>query len=442
MDKTTLYRKKSKNYAVKNESSPFDKIIPEEPQVTSIQIKRYTYVNSSNVTKVINLEKSNKYHQSILIASHFGYQSDWCKRLSERSRPTYFDEVKIFFNWINESNHDTTSETRYDILKTYEKYELNQRGRTNSPLPLIITVLREGMGSPSLTRSEYNYIQSLLSFSRPIKKAEPVSYTLSSWFDLPWLRSAIGDQNYLQLESPRILINSFRVTIATTLLFLLNQRKREQLYSTIEFDTKKANWPYDWNRLIIERDGLFDELGEPVGELSQLLVLDLVRPAAKQKLKKRIREFGLQNLPRHIAKKEIATWQHPVLFHPDYQIRYSPLEELLCGWLAACEGIQPSDIPKLQINNYAFERNRYGGLIAMECTYYKGRSGTTHQPQILLARDVWAQALHQYMEGLSGKKLFSTPISNQNTFSITYRQNTRLRLLLRIWKLPAFQKQL
>jgi hypothetical protein len=429
------------DYTVNTETSPFDKILPKETLQTSINSTRIPYLTKAGTNSVIVLKGENKYHQVIFRAFVAGFQSEWFTGVSDRSKPSYFDKVRIFFNWINSSDYETTAKTRYNVLKSFEAYEMNDRGLRSSPLYTIKPVLLEGLACSTFKKLDHEYLLTLLSLSKAAKSPEPKSLTLSSWFDLPWLRYVIGEQTYLQLESPRLLFRSFRVTIATTLLYLLQQRERWQQSSIIEFDSSYSNWQYDWNRLVLERLGKFNDQGEPEDEFSQLLLLDLVIPSAKKSLKSRFVVSGTKNLPKKITSHKSPPWQRPFFFHPHYQIRYSALEELLCAWLAACEAIQPSDIPKLKANNYARECNRSGRLIAMECTYYKGRAGMMKQPAILMAKDSWTQAMDHYMTGLSEPSLFKTRIQLEKHIS-GFIKNSELNLLFKIWKLPSFQKQL
>ena len=272
-----------------------------------------------------------------------------------------------------------------------------------------------------------------------------MQHTLCSWFDVPWLRPIIGEPTYLKLESPRILTRSFRVTVSATLLYLLDQRTLSQKNDEIDFQRPKRHWHFYWNPLVISHHGNFDDLGEPKDELSQLLLLDLVTPPAQTALKDWLAQHGKKNLPPRLylpSKKSLEPWQRPVLFRPEYQATYAPLEELLCGWLAACECIQPSDILSLQTNNYSCEYNSSDRLIAMQCNYYKGRSGAMMQPNVLMGNDIWTQALHQYIKGLPDHKLFQTNIHAQKNLTITSSDNSDFRLLFKIWKLPSFKKYL
>lgn len=444
MDDIDEFSYRIKRYAVDNASSPFDKLLPEETVRLPIQTRRIIYRTTAAISKIIKLQKANKYHDVLFCVCAVGLQSDWFNAISERSRPTYFHHVQGLFDWINELGNETAGKNRYKVLKEYEAYYMNDRGRKSTPLSFINPVIREGLGCPSFTKEEHNYLETLLSLSRPAKAREPKLVSLSSWFDLPWMRSVIGEQAYLKLESPRLLFQSFRVTIATTLLWLLARRIEWQAAGLIAFDADAKRWQDDWNRLLLERMGNFNERGDPEDEFSQILLLDLVLPSAQSALKSQLATVGTKNLPNCISygKSSNPPWQKPVFFHPNYQSQYSPLEEILCAWLVACEAIQPSDIPSLKSSNYARETNHYGRLIALECTYYKGRAGTTKQPAILMASDSWTKAMDAYMAGLAEPSLFKTGVAKSVAMTGFGRMHTFISLLYKIWKLPSFLQKL
>lgn len=443
MDDIETVVKSVRDYAIENESSQFDKVLPQQPSQLPTQSKIITYQTPAGTTQIISLNKENKYHKIIFSACKAGFKSNWFIGLSSRSKYTYFNAIRKYFDWINDSNHYINNKSRYDTLKEFEAYRHNVRGLKSSLLGLINQVIQEGMTSSDTTDSDYNFLQTLISLSKPAHPPKPEPVTLSGWFELPWLRPIISEQAYFQLESPRLLFLSFRATIATTLLYLLKHRQRWQQSSVIEFDQSRRNWQYDWNRILFEREGKFNKKGDPEDEFSQMLWSDLISRTGQKILKAKIMQERLHKLkPTYSYQgKRICPWQKPTFFRPDYQTRYSHIEELLCAWLAACEAIQPADIPKLKTKNYAHERNTSGRLIAMECTYYKGRSGTNKQPAILMGSDPWTRALDQYMTGLSVPHLFTTGVAEHKIFPALKRQNP-ITFLFNIWKLPSFQQQL
>lgn len=435
----------TQDYAITTESTYFDKVLPERPNSLHAHSNKFPYLTKALTIKNISLIDTNEYHEYIFKACISSWQSEWFDSLTEITKTAYFDIVRKFFDWIIEFNHNTLKQTKYTVLNTYEAYLLNEKGSKNSCLEILIKIIREGLACSSLSEEGCIYLDRLTAKTKKTRKIEPKPVTLSNWFNLPWLREVLGEQTYLQLESPRILSISFRVTIATTLLWLQEQRQRWSKAPVICFDATSDLWHQNWNPLIIESIGNFTDKGEPKDDFNQLLLNDLVSKASIPPLKIRIANSGIRNLPKSISVNgnRFKPWKTPLFFHPKYQTEQSPIEEQLCAWLIACEAVQPKDIPKLKTNNYAREYNDSGRLLAMECNYYKGRSGRMMMPAILMGTDPWTKALDSYITNLPKQSpLFKTTISQQDTFPDLKVKYTNIRFIYTIWKLSSFQKQL
>ena len=436
---------KSKNNPHKKASNPFDKVLPDTLKPAAVGANCISYLRSSGVTDVITLGRKNKYHSILLVALNSGLNSDWFTELADTTRDTYFGDIRHFILWINETKYKATSQTRYEILKDYESYRMNDCGVKNTPLTNIRNALAEGAAHKALSSSDYDYLQMLLRVSKPKPTLNRTPSTLSSWFDVPWLRSIVGESAYLQLESPLLLFNSFRATIAATLNYLLEQREQKQQFKAVRNNSSETQSQHHWNISALDRFGTFDEKGEPANDLSELLLLDLVFPHSHNAMKTRLAHFGTHKLPRYFkssTSNKTNPWRRPVLFRPEYQKYYSPLEEMLCGWLIACLSVQPSDIRKLKVGNFAREYNRSGRLTAIQCNYYKGRCGSFQKTEILMGDNIAAQALDRYMKGPVDKFLFRTDINQQRHLVFTSSDNNAINLLIKIWKQSSFQTHL
>jgi len=435
------------DYAMDNNESPFEKALPKSTINILVDQKRIIYLSKSGTTMLISLNGENRYHKLLFEAYVISIRSEWFQELAKKTKHRYLDVIRNLFDWINSSGQNTTDKSRYSTLKDYECYVLNERGLKISPLPVVKTILREGINSESFKNEDYKYLLRLLSLSKPARKPESNPPTLSSWFDVPWIRSIIGEKDYLTLESPRRLFNSFRVTTATTLLWLLEQRELCLKAHKTEFDSSYTYWYYDWCPLLFQHIVEHSPKNQSSNDLSELAFLDLVKPGARIALKLELTKFGSKNMRKkiHFGNGRYRPWMKPIFFDPAHQDKYTKIEELLCGWLAACEAIQPTDIPKLKKNNYARVYNRLGRLVAMECTYYKGRADTMKKPNILMGGDIWTQALEMYLTELPSDSLFLTNIASgiQMPSLLNHiSKNSVIALLLSIWELESFQERL
>lgn len=431
-------------------SDSFDAAIPQKPEQIAVNSNRIVYKTSAGTTHIIALEGNNIYEMAIFQAFVAGFSSDWFTNLAEISKPMYYHEVRKLFEWLNISERKIHDDNRYTFLKDYEAFALNERNLKTSRIGYLNQIIREGLHSPLLSENDLRYLDKLLQLSKPEKSPEADPITLSEWLALPCLRAILGEKNYLQLESPRRLFVSFRVTISVTLLYLLEIRNKWQQYNSLTFDTNYRDWQYHWNPLLINHIGAFSSDGSPANDLSQLLWIDLVKPTHREYLKKNISLSNSRNsrFQKSYIKqgRQRTPWQKPILFQPVYQSSYSNLEEQLLAWLAACETIQPFDIKNLKTTDYAQEINASGRLIAMECNYFKGRAGKTKRPNILMGSDPWTQALFLYISGLlPSSPLFKTQIDNAiNLPSLGKNsgKNGLFRILIEIWEIPILQRRI
>lgn len=430
----------------------FDQTLPASPKTTPISPNRIIYRSEAGTTRVIELSRKNGFHEIIFQAFVAYFQSNRFHELSDQTHFLYWRAVQRFVDWLNETGHETTDSNRYDCLKAHESYFMNDCGYKNSPLWVLLAVLKGGLVDTSLTDYDCRYLQTLLRLSKPSKNTTPEPFSLPDWFDMPWLRPILGEPQYLKLESPSRLFLSFRVVVAETLLYIMEIREDWQHYSLMQLpgsDTRKSNWFRSWNVEMLNRFGSFDLSGEAESAWSELMFLDLVRPNKRDAIKIKISQVGADRLRGQpdVAGESIVAWaRKPCIFHPEYQRTYSPLEERLMSWLVACETVQPSDIGKLKTTDYAQEFSQHGRLLAMECSYYKGRSGRKQNTAILMASDCWTKAQYRYLSGLprnaplfrfNPRALLSLPDLNADA-----SQQGDAAILWSIWKIPRVRKRL
>ncbi|HEC61501.1 MAG TPA: hypothetical protein ENI27_04535 [bacterium] len=350
---------------------------------------------------------------------------------------------------FNESGYQTTDDNCYERLKDYEAHRINIDGLKYSPLRYISPAIRKGLDTKDLSDDECRYLRTLLRLTKLPKPPEARPYTLTDWFNLPWLRSVLGERHYLSTESPARLLVSFRVTIAATLSYLLEIREKWKQQPDLSWESNDGKmWFLDWNFQLIKHLGTFDAAGEPLDDITEVLCLDLVGYEQWSTIKTLIAEHGIERLRKvPYAGKQPNPWRCPVIFHPDNLSGYSKLDEQLMAWLMACEAIQPSDIPKFKTTHYAQEFNSSGRLIAMQCTYYKGRAGAIREPAMLVASDCWTKAQHTYLAGLpAAAPLFQSDVGRAAVLpdlrSDAKFAHSSLNKLLRLWHTPRLQARI
>lgn len=422
-------------------TNSFDSLVPPDAEAISKHSNRIVYKSKANVIKTITLKTKDKHQRLIFNTFKASFESAWFDSLQSHSKETYYYVANKFFDWQNTTEYKTTTENKYQILKNFEGYQKNVSGVKSNSLKYIKKTLSQGIDSSSLTKQESDYLKTVINISKPAKAEDAIPYTLSGWFDLPWIREYLGDKKYLQLESPKILITSFRITIAHTLIWLLDQR---ELWSDCP-DTNEIEmkiWYYSWNRKIAGLCGRFDSRGEPIDELSRLILLDITTDTWLDQVKKCISENGAKTLPYRLPKSHRIPWKRPSFFKPENFQSYSEAEEILCAWLLACEAIQPSDIQNLKTDNFSQEKNKQGKTLLLQCTYFKGRSGEYKKTELLNGRDPWTNAISRYIDGLNSNKLFNYDIMNTHKFPLPKERKTVIGFIYLIWKSKEFQEKI
>lgn len=423
----------------------FDNLLPVLPAQLGAESKRITITREST-TDAITLARPNWFHEAIFIALATAFQTPWFTSLTRKSQNLHLFHTRKLFNWINELEYHTTKHNCYECLKDFEAHRINVDGVKYSPLRYIRAAMQKGLHTEKLSDDKFHYLRTLLRLTTlPLKpKAKP--FTLTDWFDFPWMRAILGEKKYLSLESPSRLCSSFRVTVAITLSHLLELRDQwEDQPNQHRKSSRTRDWHFGWNSQLIKQMGVFNEVGEPANNFTELMYLDMVADRERSNLKTLIAENGKEALRKQpLFPKRFAPWRLPVFFHPDNLCSYSTVEETLMAWLVACETVQPTDIPKLKTTDYACQYNSSGRLIAMQCCYYKGRAGAIREPAMLAASDCWTKVQHKYLRGLpTSARLFQHNVLRPSNIPKPKGDrgsaNSPLKFIFKLWQTPFLQ---
>jgi len=394
--------------------------------------------------RTLKLTSKNAFHTAIFRALACGLQSDWFNELSPKTQNNHYLLIDPFIAWMNHAK--LTPNARYQCLDNYNAYRKNDVGVKISTVQRIKTVISHGLDSHHLSDIELNYLNDLLRLTRRIAKETAESYTLTDWFNQPELKSILGEQKFLQLESPRMLMSSFRVTVGTTLLWLL--RCRTQWAEHLPTGTKlmsldplpNDNWWDTWGRSLLASVCTFDENGAPKDVLSKTIFMDLVSPRRRSYMENFLKSRNAAALPRTTLEGRL--FRKPTLFFREYGDAYMELEERLATWLLASLAIQPSDIEKLKTNNFALELNDHGRLLMLQVKYFKGRSGSVKETDLIAGSDCLAQALHKYISAIPTlEKLFNYP-ANKSQQLPACGKNSWFHLFVSLWDIEELQGEL
>lgn len=384
------------------------------------------------------LEKTIPFYKLTYQVSVKALQTDWFRGLAENSQAAILKEFSRFIRWLN-SDH-APDENNADFLNAYRDYQHDILKRKHSDVRNIISLIKTGLAEPGFENEEIRQMLVLLRLSvkkQPTPAVE--SYTLTRWFSQAKLENAIGHEAHRQIESPAVMLLSFRIVIAVTLLYLLEARAMWKVRHIPVIRTGKSKFNpkkrlYKWVLDILEKSIELDDENNFSDALSHVLAVDLIKETVVPVFK---RHRNLEKRPYALIK--LNQFQKSSFLNPDDPHSLSATEEMLAAWLMACESIQPADISKLKKSDYAIERNEKGLVTLMQCHYYKGRSGNYKDPPILAGDDVWTMSILSYFENINDKKtLFSL---GKKPFCFPYNNELRNHnhhgfFLLNLWKSP------
>ncbi|TLX48822.1 hypothetical protein C1E24_01575 [Pseudoalteromonas phenolica] len=429
----------------------FKALLPNKPEIVDPRPRRIAIFDNLGNKHFLgpNEKIFNSFSEAIFLAIADGMISDYFDELAKTR--SHVRSVRDFLIWLNTYVIDPLA--RYDVLSQYEAYCINERNLLpqSTGLDKLISIIKHGLGSLHLSDEQYYYLRMLLSNTTLSEAEGRIQVTLSSWFSLPWIRPIMGEQSYLKLESAKILMDSFKITVGTVLQLLLSAK--HEVNSILTFKSMNGYSLIDTSNLdisqveTIEKDKLFNEVTthsrrkyssnlfwlvhkhyefckpkEKDGSTTyRILKLDTFNKAMFSKLEQKLSASPLTQPPLQYSENNIQQKQNfncPLLFNPNHLQTTNPLEELLAAWIISTLCIQPSDVSNGKIGQFIREYNNSGSLISIFSQSYKPRSDTIHSHPILDGQLVESKALESYFTSVekSRENLFS----NNNIPSIRY----------------------
>lgn len=373
------------------------------------------YDNLKLEGKLYDLNLKNEFSKSLCMIIYISLKTEWFESLSARSRKSLINHLSNFVEWLYFAS--ISKKNCYSVLKDFESHRVNIAGvkPQSTGVRQVLYFLNHGLYSTNqYDQSTIQYITHLMRSTVISIGETPESFTLTNFFaSMPWLKEIMGERAYLSLESPKRLIDSFSIVIATTLFFILKTketaRMRVEDQSVLTEGVSGTYTRPDYLRL---SGNLLFHLAEmkndtlAYDDLTELVLLDCV-PASRRddliSVSKKYKKKKNLAFNRYKGGPQLFTLPH--IFHPKTWTCQSELEELLFSWLCAWQTVQPSDISKLKHQDFVIHKNKNGRPISLQISYYKGRSGKTQFPQMLDARSIEGQAIIFYLEQASSQKL-------------------------------------
>lgn len=394
---------------LETKNSPFFKQSSEKLQSLTPELKTLLIKG-----KYYDLEHDSIEFMAIYKAIVAGMQSDWYVHLSYKKE--YESSVANFVVWSK--IYEIKTQDKYQLLNLFEAHRVNSEKvkPQSSGLSKIIALITEALECCLLPTKSQQYIDLLLKATKISKAEDPDATDLGAWFfSMHWLRKFVSEKDYLQLSSPKTLMSSFSITVATTLLDIISAKEKLKNHPKLHsFGSSGANLSSEGSiarsfaRDLVENVVQLDHELKPADTLSALIIQDCVHPKLVEFVLGRLATTTKRNLnskpPRYkIAKdtkingKRVSCFLTPRVFNQKNITSISTLEQWLFSFLCAWQAIQPSDILKLKVDNFSIVRNSNGRPTHVQCTYYKSRAKIEHSTPVLSATHIEAKAVLAYL---------------------------------------------
>ena len=351
----------------------------------------------------VDFDNPSPYAKSLYEAYYYGTFSEWfAKEQSEISQTLYKNRFKRLMIWLRTFRF--THKNSDQVLNQYQTYRINECmvKPQSTGLREILLFLSNSIQCQHISTETIAYIDRLQRATRREASTPNIPHSLTGYLStMPWLREILGERKYLQIESPRILMRSLSVIVASTLEWILKQKAIAKSRIGLNLPEiqqallKKNNDVATYGQKLMHYVAQFDH-SQP-DPTTELLITDLVNPTSKQIVIERFLQDELV-ISTKINNKNTLLFQKSSLFTPHHWNRPCKVEELLFSWLMAWLAIQPSDIPKLKQQNIALIRNSSGRITELFIDYFKGRSKKNHRTMTLSTREVEGRAILTFLQ--------------------------------------------
>jgi hypothetical protein len=337
--------------------------------------------------------------------------------------------IMEFGSWLN--SHVIDYSNRATIVKDFEIFRVNecQVKPQSSHAAGILDSLRVGLVvkgfKDKLSQPEVAYIRNIIDNTKLSKYSEPEQTTLTNYFSqIKWIREHIDNDLFNRVASPKGLMASFSITVAT--LMLEAQRLLEQLelycieykITTDIFNIERTIERESAHKQAVLRH-LLNTFGNSYNDKSpdylKAMLFDISNPLAYQDNLRRLQSgeqiakqpfrrdintvdlnFGLFSYDNMFAvvkraeqKQLDATYLSPM--------PVTELEQMCFIWLMAWQAVQPTDIEKLMKSDFRMMERSNGSVTHIGSEYYKSRAHDYKEAPMLATSDIEGEAILSYI---------------------------------------------
>ena len=337
--------------------------------------------------------------------------------------------IKDFVPWLNKHHIDNNNRAR--IVKDFETFRVNECGvkPQSSNALAVLNTLKIGLVINSfkstVSQSETAYIRTILNKTKLSKVASPEQITLTNYFgQIQWLREYMENDLFYRVASPKALMTSFSVTVATLMLEAQRLLDELELYCiehkitqdilSIERTIKGETG----HQLALRRhliNTFCKDFSSKTPDCIKVMLLDISNPVTyKDNLQRLTSGKPIVKRPIQIDVNTVTLAASlfcydtiiAIVERSEQKIRgiapitpmpVTELEQQCFTWLMAWQAVQPSDIPNLLRSDFRFMEHGNGSVTHISCEYYKSRAHSYKETPLLATRDIEGKAVLNYI---------------------------------------------
>ncbi|MDC9519853.1 hypothetical protein PSH55_01795 [Pseudoalteromonas sp. Angola-31] len=336
-----------------------------------------------------------------------------------------------FVPWLN--RHTIGYDNRATIVKDFETYRVNECKvkPQSSHAGALLNAIRVGLAlkefKNELSQLEVAYLGNIIDKTKLSKESDPEQNTLTNYFSrVQWIREYMDNDLFNRVASPKALMTSFSITVATLMLeaqrlldqlelYCIKQKITTDMLSIVR--TIKKEDDHKRAQLLRLLNIFCKDYSNETPECIKVMLFDISNPDAyadnqeKLKVGKAItkkafsgdsintvsHDLGLFNYNTVLAVVKRAELKQEGAKHPP-SMPVTVLEEMCFIWLMAWQAVQPSDIAKLKKSDFRLMERSNGSVTHISCEYYKGRAGDYKEAPLLAVKYIEGEAVLSFIQ--------------------------------------------
>lgn len=339
--------------------------------------------------------------------------------------------IQEFIPWLN--NHSINGRNRATIVKDFETFRVNECEvqPQSSQATGVLNAFKVGLAVKGFkdkrSQLEVAYIRNIIDKTKLSKNSVAVQTTLTNYFGhVQWIREYMDNDLFNRVASPKALMASFSITVATLMLeaqrlldelelYCIEHKITEDLLNVERTYTREKD--HQKIKLLHLVNTFCQGYSNESSAFIKVMLFDISNPATYQynlgRLKsgeKLVRKAfsgskidtvstcnGLFSYDTVLAvvkraeKKQLGVTDIP-------PIPVTPLEQMCFIWLMAWQAVQPTDIAKLKKSDFRFMERSNGSVTHVGCEYYKSRAHDYKEVPLLAVRDIEGRAVLRYIQ--------------------------------------------